>query len=843
MLKTMLKPFFKRFFGLFVSMVFVSMLSVALLCCFGSSIVNTKNNYINYVTEYQDMDELVSTQFVRRENLDCLDELTDVIDKYDSRLTVDCYLKRPNRTLVARVFSYDDDPNSEFQNKVFKRYVLEKTNYVSEVEDEEGHVIPIAANVSVCRKFAKNNNFKVGDVVQLGFFNMYANFHIAEIVETPEGIYPRANNYIWSDNHDFGYLYASEVELSKGLQSLGRAIEERINNDDTFREYYEKACAVTGITIPDITEVMFDDHFASHWSNQVLVKNKEGVKLDDAVDRITARLEKKGMEVKGTTVRTYMPHIAYMDHALEQVQIAAIFLPVFFYSVAMIVVGLFINQIIKAMTPQIGIMVSVGVGKWDIIKLFLIYTVLMAIASVIIGAPAGFALNIFLSGIMKNTYSIPTINSLLNPWVVGAAAILLIIFTIVTTLISTQRIFKITPKDATISNEAKRKRLPAPIERFIDKAPMNIKLGTNSILQNPRRFFVSTFSIFAALVMILLSTLFGVSKNELVGQSVDRRLNYDAQVYLTAAETKEDVLSFYEGGKVKEDGSGFIEDFVNCYYTYLKVDNTDHNVYVECLAVDVSNSSVDKLIHIPNSDGRGKLYVPENGVILPKTAANELNVKKGDYISINNKRVLVSDISYQYFHPITYLSLEQMEKLEVSYVTSYIMNVTTEADLQHYIAENKNQSLTVFTSSLSKDLHGIFDAMDVMIAIMVAFSIGMAFIILTIMSQNALMEQQRPITVLRAIGFTVMDISNFWTIQSIGQLFFSALFGLPAGALSIYILLSLASSNSQVYPFVFSWPTALMALGFILVVLIVSHLIAMRIIASWNIADNTRSRE
>ena len=632
MIKTMLKPFFKRFLGLFFSMVFVSMLSVALLCCFGSSIVNTKNHYINFVNEYQDMDELVSTQFVRRENLDCLDELTDVIDKYDSRLTVDCYLRKPNRTLVARVFSYDDDPKSEFKNKIFKRYVLESTPYVTKAINYRGKEVDVAANISVCRKFAKNNNFKLGDVVELGFLNMYANFYIAEIVETPEGIYPRANNYIWSDNHDFGYIYASEVELSRGLRVLGQMVHDRIESGDTiYKEYYEKAIAVTGITIPDLVEAVADDHFVSHWSNQVLVKNKEGVKLDDAVDRITARLEKKGMEVKGTTVRTYMPHIAYMDRALAQVQIAAVFLPVFFYTVAMIVVGLFINQIIKAMTPQIGIFVSVGVGKWDIIKLFLIYTVLMAIASVLIGAPAGFALNIFLSGIMKNTYSIPTINSFLNPWVVGAAAILLIIFTIITTLISTQRIFKITPKDATISNEAKRKRLPAPVERFIDKAPMNIKLGTNSILQNPRRFFVSTFSIFASLVMILLATLFGVSKNELVGQSVDRRLNYDAQVYLTAAETKEDVLSFYEGGKVKEDGSGFIEDFVNCYYTYLKVDNTDHNVYVECLAVDVSNSAVDRLIHIPNSNGHGKLYVPENGVILPKTVSNELNVKKGDY--------------------------------------------------------------------------------------------------------------------------------------------------------------------------------------------------------------------
>ena len=214
MLKTMLKPFFKRFLGLFFSMVFVSMLSVALLCCFGSSIVNTKNHYINYVNEYQDMDELVSTQFVRRENLDCLDELTDVIDKYDSRLTVDCYLKRPNRTLVARVFSYDDDPKSEFKNQIFKRYVLESTPYATKAINFRGKEVDVAANISVCRKFAKNNNFKLGDVVELGFLNMYANFYIAEIVETPEGIYPRANNYIWSDNHDFGYIYASEMEPS-----------------------------------------------------------------------------------------------------------------------------------------------------------------------------------------------------------------------------------------------------------------------------------------------------------------------------------------------------------------------------------------------------------------------------------------------------------------------------------------------------------------------------------------------------------------------------------------------------------------------------------------------------
>ena len=126
---------------------------------------------------------------------------------------------------------------------------------------------------------------------------------------------------------------------------------------------------------------------------------------------------------------------------------------------------------------------------------------------------------------------------------------------------------------------------------------------------------------------------------------------------------------------------------------------------------------------------------------------------------------------------------------------------------------------------------------------MVGFSLGMSFVILFIMSQNALMEQQRPLTVLRAIGFRILDISHVWTLQSASQLFVSALFGLPVGGLVTYILLSMCSSNSQIYPFIFHWLIALMAVGFVLLVIIACHLLSMRTISKWNIANNTRCRE
>ena len=823
MIRTMFKPFFKRFFGLFISMVFVSMLAVGLLSCFGSCIIDVRNNYKEFVRDYQDVDELVSTEFTTREKLLSITEL-DEVEKADARLVVDCYLRKTkedgstDKTIVARVFSYNEKTNT-----IFKRYPV-KTAPLSEEY----------VNISVTEKYARNNNFQVGQVVQLGFFEMYESFYISEIVATPEAIYPRANDYVWSDNSDFGYIYASEVELGKGLKNLAIKILEKADSDPEFKEYYEQASKVTGITIPDLKEVEADGAFVGKWANQVMIKNANEQKPDTMVDKINNYYNGK-VKIKNLVVKDYLPHIAYMDHALEQVQVAAVFLPVFFYTITMIVVGLFINQIIKTMTPQIGVLMSIGVGNRQIVNLFLLFTVIMGLVSGAIGVPVGYAVSFIMSGAMKKTYVIPTIGPGVNPFVCVGAVVGLLLFIILTTFVATRAIFRITPKDATISNEAKRKRLPKPIEKFIDKSPMNIKLGVNSICQNPRRFFVSSFSIFSSLVLILLSSFFYVSKNEMIDQSVNRRLNYDCQIYLTQKEEDEEFLSGLEAQAKSK------EYFENCYYTYLKVDVEGKNdIYVECLAIDEGNNP---LINIPNKTGHGSLSVPKEGLILPKPTADKLKVKKGDTIKINNRDIVVSEISFQYFHPITYLSKDQMDELGVDYVSSFIMNVKDNAELLKYLSSTRNQCLTVFTESLSKDLHGVFDTMDVMIYMMIGFSLGMAFIILCIMSQNALMEQQRQLTIFRAIGFTVLDISNIWTLQSISQLLVSALFGVPAGALAIYILLSLCSSSSQTYPFILSWPAIFIAIGFILLVVTACHLLAMRSIKKWNIADNTRTRE
>ena len=825
MLRTMFKPFFKRFIGLFISMVFVSMLSIGLLCCFGSVIINLKRTYANFLNEYQLVDEQVSTGFVDRENLLSYVKEVEGVKEADARLTLDCYLRKPDqRTIVSRIFSYN-----ETTNILFKRHIR------NNIEPSKEYY-----NISLAAKFADNNKFKVGDVVELGFFGLYAKFYIMEIIETPEGIYPRANDYVWSDQTDFGYIYISEPELDKGLLDIAQKVREELEKDPEFKQYYEEFIAKTGITIPDFREFEGDFSFTNKYANQVLVENAESYKDKDLSNEIKSKFESEGVKVKTAVSGKYLPYRLYMDHAIEQLNVASIFLPVFFYSVTMVVIGLFMSQIIKIMTPQIGILISIGVGKKDIVTLFIIYAGLMGLTSGILGGPLGYLLSTFMTRVMRMTYSMSLIPATLSPLMVAIAVLLLMLFAAFATFISCLAIFKITPKDAVISNESKRKPIPKWLSKVIDKAPMNIKLGTNSIAQNPKRFFVSSFSIFSSLVLILLSTLFSISKDEMIAQSVERRLSYDAQIYLTQREDE----SFINQIK----GQDFIDGFLDCAYTYAKVTKSDgSDTYIECLGVNMTDYEGHKaMLNIPNNKGIGSLTIPKEGIILPKGHAQNLGVKKGDSLTINGKPIVVQEISYQYFHPIAYLSADEMDRLDIDYVSSFILDIAkghTEQDLLDYLSNERNQCLTVFTSSLSKDLHRIFDAINIFIYIMVGFSLGMSFVILFIMSQNALMEQQRPLTVLRAIGFRILDISHVWTLQSASQLFVSALFGLPVGGLVTYILLSMCSSNSQIYPFIFHWLIALMAVGFVLLVIIACHLLSMRTISKWNIANNTRCRE
>lgn len=819
MSRFMLRPFFKKFIGLFISMVFVSMLSIGLLCAFASVIRNLESNFKTYIKDYEDVNAVADTGFLQKD--DYADILqVEGVDQVEYRLSLNAFLsKADGRTVTTRICSFRDDGSS-----LFKRYILSSAEKSAE-----------KVNISVVRRFAENNKFKVGDTVKIGFFNTYVDAYINEIIEVPEAMQARIYAYVWSDNTDFGFLYVGEKELNKALNLLATELSNKVMENEEFRDFYKQLIESTGMDIPDLVKMFTDEgKITETVFNQILVKGKDGYAEEHIAFNVKDYLEKKGSPAKTVTENHNMFYYLYITNALRQLRIAAVFLPVFFYAVTMIIIGLFVNQIIKTMTPQIGVMMSIGAGKWDIIAVFMTFTLIMSVCAAALGTVIGYVLNRLVSGIMVNVYSLPTASRTIDPLVAVLSSVSMIVFAQVATVISCRAIFRITPKDATISNEAKRKKLPKGLQKFIDKAPMAIKLGVNSIAQNPRRFFVSVFSVFASLVIILLTMFFSVSKTALIDQTVGTRLKFDAQVYMTSVLEEEKEEEFKNEPSIKE--------MLSCYYTYAKVSDIGKkkDTFVECLAYN--ENDVNNMFTIPDKNGKKNLKIQGEGVILPVSVARELNVKEGDVIWMSDIPIRIVAISKQYAHPAAYMSKKQMEKFKTPYVSSVLLKVNSEEGVLEFMSK-QNTSLTVFTRLLKKDMISTFGSIDIFVYILIGFAFGMGFIILTIMSQNTLMEQKRQLSIFRAIGFTVGNVSNIWMLQSIAQFILSVAFAIPAAIGSAAILFRMASSAANFYPVIVTAPTALISIAFIAAIIVISHLIAMFSIKKWNLADNTRTRE
>lgn len=184
-----------------------------------------------------------------------------------------------------------------------------------------------------------------------------------------------------------------------------------------------------------------------------------------------------------------------------------------------------------------------------------------------------------------------------------------------------------------------------------------------------------------------------------------------------------------------------------------------------------------------------------------------------------------------------------MDDIGVSYVSSLLLNTNDQVALSQAINAKTNQSLLVFTSSLSEDLHQKLDSLNVFLVILIAFSALIAFAVLFIMAKNALLEQIFQFSLYRALGFRLSDISNIWLTQRIVQLVLATVFAIPLSVIGGHILFGLVSTSIQTYPFIFSMPMIGIGLAFVIAVIAICHLLSLSQVKRINLAYNLRSGE
>ncbi len=812
MVRLLLGAYIKRFHSIFLSLIFIGSLSAAIFNAFLSAKGHLRDDPARFFDEYGYVSECLSVPLDERSEFEGLYEIEGV-DSIDMRLSLDVHLeKEDGRIINARILTYNGE-----ESEIMKRYVSS-----SIPRDEDKY------NVAISGKFAGNNHFKVGQELTLSLYGYEQSVYINEIVDTVEGIFPSFNPYVWSDDFDFGYIYFLEADLNRIIKDYAFLIAALPSITTRVAEY-------TNLDSFDYLSLIND--YASSVTNEIIIKNKPGFSEDEVLDKVNQYLEERGIKALYSMKGEDTAPRRYMRSVNDQLGVAFLFLPVFFYAIIMVLVGLFIGQIIRQTTRDIGIMLANGTARFQIIRVLLSFTLLISVIASLLAIPIGYGLSTMVASTMVSVYCIPIIGNSLSVPIILLSAASLIAVSALACFFACLKIFSITPKDAAMNNETQRKPLPKKVEKIVSKMPFIPQNATNSMLQNKRRSLISAFTICASLLMIMLCGSFYLSKTALIDQGCNKRMNYDCQVYLQEEATPALVASIEQESSVNR--------VLDCYYSYLEVKSPQGKAkYLECLAFDPSQN--EGLIHIPSEDGFGSMTLPEEGIVIPKGYASELGVRQGDTVDINGKGIQVVGISYQYYHPITYLSKAQLESTEADYYSSLLIkmeSVDKENELSDALSEMTSRSLIVFTSSLKADLHRNFDTLDIFLWIMTIFALAITLVVLFIMNQNALAEQIHQFALFRAVGFRISAISKIFLFQNGVELLLALIFAIPLNVASSHILFSLASSSRQTYPFIFSFPLIGISLAFVVMVIGIIHLLSIRKIKRIDIAENLRSNE
>ena len=812
MIKAYLKPLLKRFIGLFISMSIVTLMAISLMVCFLTSLSNLGEEFDSYRAEYGSFDGVVDTSLASRADLEKMEGLPE-IEKVETRLVAYAnVVKADGRIITCRVLTHKEEDT------------LSRLYFV------ESDPLDGSPDLYVESAYSKNNGFALGSNIEIGYFGFFVNCRVGAIVKSPESLYVAAEDYIWSDNIDFGYIYISESVFDGILSAVADKVMEEIANNPEYANYYQDSLDSIGDLLPDL--LTLGEKYVQEHANQTLIKAAPGYDGVSAIEAAAKYLSEQGYTVKGKKNANEIPSFAYMERCVKQLDVAGVFLPVFFFGIALLVTSLFINQIVKSLTPEIGTMVSIGISPAAITRLLSVFVLLMSLLSLALGIGAGYGLLRITLFQFVAIYNLPTISEALSFPIILLAGGLSILIGQLSVLLSASRVYAITPKDAMLNNEAKRKPISPSISAFLEKLPPITRLGFHSVLQNKRRFFVSVFSMFASFTLIGLTSNFYVSKNTVIAQTVSYRMGYDVQTYVMGSLPEglmDDILSDGAAKMVEE-----------AEFTYLPVTAEGKSIHIRSMGIEENRS---EMIVIPDENGKGNLASPSKGMILDSYSADQLNVKIGDTILINKKPILVEAISKQYSNAISYLRRDALRELGVQHAMTILAQVDDQAAYTAYLQERGVVSVSVFSSNLAADYGHRLGGVDVMIYILIAISFLMGFAILSIMGQNALMEQKKQICIMRGMGFQLLGISNLWTVQSIAQLVLATIAAVPATIGFSAVLFNMAGTAGQRYPLVFSFPVYLIAFGFVLLSIVISHLLCMKTVAKWNLADATRSRE
>lgn len=781
--KTLLLPYFKRFWAMLISVIFVG--------AFGCSIlIGLRDSYITLDREISNLLEETNYPDLYIESIgEIPGEIIDYLPSgYESRI---------------------DAKQVEFRAAYNTTFMYGDTSYSCRVirYDNEGllkhHLIDGQFTDNGLRMeyyFSDANNIHVGNTITLKMHDgSEQSFEVESTFVSAESSVVKADPYSISSSRDFAYIF--------------------------------------------LPKEVFNTYTSRYFFNEILIDFVQGKEMtgQQFFDRLIDIAKEAGTEITEEQVREIKNNIAYMttyhesevingyNDALRAIDRISSFVPAAFFLVVLLVTSLFLFQIVRQCRKDIGVLRALGEKKRDITSVFVLLSTLIALISWAFGVGIGVGITAIANYAYGTALKLYPLAISINIPVVAIAFGAMTIVCVITALLASLPISKIKPVEAMKALPPMNNKTPYLVRTVFKNFNITMKVSISQTLRNLRRYILSGLCLLASGMMIFVALSLELSKRSMIDQLFGARLNYDVQVYFDNLPSEEEIKSYFDG-----DTNIEAKTLIKYLPSEVKFNDKDETFLINGIDND------QDLVRVV-SDYNDVMEVPDEGIILCYYHAELLDAKVGDIITVNDQPVEVKGISKQFIYQVSYMSFDSASSYNER--GSLLVRVNDNNAFFEKYKDNEHISYISFSNVIKQEYNDRLLAFSYSSYVLNVVSIVLGFMIVFNMMQTNLKEQKRTFSTIRTLGYQRSAISMSNLFISVVQYLVAMVFAIPVGILLSKTLLNGISIPSQFFPFPKSVLMYVLSCVLVLAFLLVSHFIAMRSMKKWNLAECVKERE
>lgn len=474
--------------------------------------------------------------------------------------------------------------------------------------------------------------------------------------------------------------------------------------------------------------------------------------------------------------------------------------PIVFFMVALLISLTSMTRMVEEQRTQIGTLKALGYNKLQIASKYVIYAGLACVIGGVLGMSVGFVL---LPQIIWTMYQMmyqmtDNIHISFNI-IIGGMGLLLIcvciigatIYAVLKELVQTPSTL-MRPKAPKMGKRVLLEKIPFIWKRL----SFSQKVTVRNIFRYKKRFLMTIIGILGCTALIVVG--FGVrdSIRCIMPNQFEKVFNYDMQIGLKNGLEDERKQKYIISLQEKTE----LEKVVETYMTSNIAKNQENEEDVQII-VPKEQKDLNEVINLTDVKTGEKVQLEENAICLTDKAAELLNVKQGDTITLKDskdkeRQVKISNIVENYVYHYVYMSRITYENLYgENYNTNMLFtknNNLSEEQETNLATEIMNQSEVASISRNSSIMNLLDDTMKSLnyVVIILIVSAGLlAFVVLYNLSNVNISERIRELATIKVLGFYDKEVYSYVTRETVILTVIGIVLGLIGGYFLNYFII------------------------------------------------------